>query len=257
GSLIGRLSEVFADQFGDVESNRRVLEAELVHDPEAITTSKGPCGLAAKWAGAPGRSPLVGIAVTVDPDLGEVAWIPLDGDASPCEALAGAELVAHDAKPILRSLLDLGVELDAQVFDTKIAAYLLDPAENRYELNELLGRYCDAELAVSEGGAEPGQLDFSGDAEDEVARTAAREALGTAVLAPALDAALEAQHLQRLFREIEMPLVSVLARMEHVGVGVDADELRRLNEHLTAECRRLEAAIWEDAGEQFNVNSTK
>ncbi len=257
GTLIGRLADVFSEQIGAVESDRRVLEAEVTRLDGPLPAATGPRGLAARWEGAPGRSPLVGVAVTLDPDAGEVAWIPVAGDVSALEPLAGAELIAHDAKPILRSLLDLGVELHATVFDTKIAAYLLDPAENRYELDDLLQRYCDAELAVTEGGAEPGQLDFSGSMEDDVAQTAAREALGVAVLAPALDAALEAQHLQRLFRDVEMPLVSVLARMEHVGVGVDADELRRLNDHLTSECRRLESVIWDDAGEQFNVNSTK
>jgi len=258
GSLTGRLGEAFGDRIGAVETDHVVIEAELV-DPPTLETVDDRIGIAARWEGIPGRSRLAGLAATHDVGAAEVSWLPADShqDRWPELWASGAEVVAHDAKPILRALLDLGLPLPATVFDTKIAAYLLDPAENRYELDDLLGRYCDAELAVTEGEPEPGQLDFSGSAEDDDARRTAREALGVAILAPAVAAAMEAQGLVGLFHEVEMPLVEVLAKMEHVGVGVDADELRRLNEHLTSECRRLEELVWEDAGEQFNVNSTK
>jgi DNA polymerase-1 len=69
--------------------------------------------------------------------------------------------------------------------------------------------------------------------------------------------ALEARGMLALHDEVEVPLVRVLARMEHVGVGVDVEVLRSLNEDLVAECDQLTHQIWEDAGgEQFNVNST-
>jgi DNA polymerase-1 len=71
-----------------------------------------------------------------------------------------------------------------------------------------------------------------------------------------LHAALDAQGLRSLHDEIEVPLVGVLARMEDLGVGVDVDELRRLRDRLLADCERLRAAIVDDAGHDFNVNST-
>src|SRR5690606_15575367 len=71
-----------------------------------------------------------------------------------------------------------------------------------------------------------------------------------------LEQALDAHSLRALNDEIEVPLVRVLALMEHVGVGVDADELRALRDRLTAEVERLRAQVWEDAGVEFNVNST-
>ena len=69
--------------------------------------------------------------------------------------------------------------------------------------------------------------------------------------------ALDAQALRTLNDEIEVPLVRVLAKMEVVGVGVDAAELTALRKHLTAECDRLRLLVIEDAGFEFNINSTK
>ncbi|MFM7252658.1 MAG: DNA polymerase [Ilumatobacteraceae bacterium] len=74
-------------------------------------------------------------------------------------------------------------------------------------------------------------------------------------MSPALEAALEQQGMAVLYRDIENPLVGVLARMEHVGIAVDAGELRRLNERLTAEVERLGAELQRVAGRSFNLNS--
>ena len=116
----------------------------------------------------------------------------------------------------MRSLLDRGIDLRALRLDTAIAAYLLDPAENRYALAELLERYTPHSMATDDAAA--GQLDLGGSAVDDAQR-AARAALAVNRLAPAVEAALEAQGMRRLYDEIENPLVRVLARMEHAGVG--------------------------------------
>lgn len=270
GSLVGRLSEAFGERLGGhLEGHgRTVLEAEVTAvGPDTLTptleqaASGGEVVVAAAWEGAPGRSPLRGVAFVADAAAGEVRWIPPELLVEGLEAFGGLRLVAHDAKPLLRSLLDLGAAEPDLVFDTKIAAYLLDPADARYELGELLERYCDAELAA--GDATPaGELDF-GDGADPVSQVVSRRALGTAVLAPRLAESLHAQGLERLNLEVEVPLVSVLARMEHVGVGVDVEELRRLAAHLSAETERLRSLIIEAANRdvpglgEFNVNSTK
>ena len=70
-------------------------------------------------------------------------------------------VAAHDAKPILRSLLELGADITRLTLDTKLAAYLLDPADTIYGLPELLRRHAELELAT-DGGAPEGQLDFDG-----------------------------------------------------------------------------------------------
>ena len=60
-----------------------------------------------------------------------------------------------------------------------------------------------------------------------------------------------------LYDQVERPLISVLSRMEDVGVGVDVGELTRMRDHLVAEVNRLEVVIHRTAGREFNVNSTK
>lgn len=134
-----------------------VLEAEVTVPGTAVEAAKaleaaiasgvdGPVGVAADWLGDPGRSPLAGLAVVTDAAAGEVAWFPdpatgvLTGCDDQVVALLGGDvpLVAHDAKPLLRSLLGLEVEVSGLALDTKLAAYLLDPADARYDLAELL-----------------------------------------------------------------------------------------------------------------------
>jgi len=138
--------------------------------------------------------------------------------------------------------------------DTAIAAYLLDPAESRYLLDEVLRRYASAELPA-DGAAPEGQLDLEGSTVSAAQRTG-RYALAVDRLIEPLTQALDHQALRALNDEIEVPLVRVLAHMEHAGVGVDADELRGLRDRLNAEVDDLRQQVYDDAGTEFNVNST-
>jgi DNA polymerase-1 len=261
-SLFDRLSDVLAMPIvATGVGGGEVLEAEVERcaDPTAsAATLARPevLDVAAAWAGAEGRSPLLGVAVVVDAVTADVAWVPaahLD-DAAVCAALFGGRPVrAHNAKALMRSLLALGLDLTTLALDTAIAAYLLDPAENRYALGELVARYTPHTLATDDG--EEGQLDLGGTGTDDAQR-AARAALGVHHLAPALEQALEAQGMRRLYDDIENPLVRVLARMEHVGLAVDVDELRRLHQRLTDDCKRLQEEVYAVAGRSFNLNST-
>jgi DNA polymerase-1 len=188
-----------------------------------------------------------------------VLWVPAaQFDAVSAElaaVLCGAPAVAaHDAKPILRSLLGLGHDITRLCLDTKLAAYLLDPADTNYDLPALLLKHAQAELA-DEGTTSAGQLDF-GDSELSVSQTPARLALAVAFLAEPLSASLEAQGLTELNEQIEVPLVRVLARMEYLGIGVDVGVLKDLNDSLTAVAEAERTAIQDAAGEEFNVNST-
>ncbi|NOX28793.1 MAG: DNA polymerase I, partial [Actinobacteria bacterium] len=139
--------------------------------------------------------------------------------------------------------------------DTKLAAYLIDPADSNYDLNSLLLRYCQMEIAGDDSGSD-GQLSFGEDA-SHPSLIAAREALAVDKLAPILDEVMRQRGMRKLYDDIERPLVRVLAKMEQLGVGVDVGELERLRDDLVSECDRLEAAIKEQAGRDFNVNSTK
>ncbi|MEZ5204207.1 MAG: DNA polymerase I [Acidimicrobiales bacterium] len=270
-SLYERLAEALEADLGDLPSGADVLEAEVEHVSDAgracellaaIAAGSGPVAVAATWEGIEGRSPLEGIALVVDPPAAEVAWLSAallgaDGVAGALrDALDVRGVAAHPAKPILRSLLamDDGRALPRVAVDTTLAAYLLDPAESRYSIEDALVRYAHLELPT--GTAAPaGQLDLGGDAVD-IGLLAARRALAVDRLVEPMLAALDANGMRALHDDIETPLVEVLAQMEHVGVGVDRGELEGLNERLTAEVRALAEAIQGDAGEEFNVNST-
>ncbi|MFN7148950.1 MAG: DNA polymerase I [Microthrixaceae bacterium] len=270
-TLVPRLAEAFPAIFGEGSvaalPEVPVLEAEVTvadtvaaaRDALAQLAQLDVVAIAAAWEGIAGRSPLSGLALVSDAAGAEVVWIPgallgeLTDDLRP--VLCGnPRVVAHDAKPIVRSLLDLGADLTRLSLDTKLAAYLLDPAETIYGLSELLRRHAEMELAT-DGGAPEGQLDFDGTSVP-VAQQVGREALAVSYVVEPLSASMEAHGLTRLDDEVEVPLVRVLARMEHLGVGVDLQVLRGLYDSLTEEAERERAGIIEAAGEDFNVNST-
>ncbi len=268
-SLLPRLPDAFPGSFGEGSgsADMNVIEAEVVdaESTDEVAAALAPLAgmqvlaVAAAWRGEPGRSHMEGLAVVIDAELGEVLWVPSDMFAQLGEQLSsllcGDKVVAaHDAKPIVRSLLALDLDLTGLLVDTKLAAYLLDPSDTTYQLGELTRRYLNAELA-DEGVTPAGQLDF-GESTISVALKASRDALGVAVLAGPLLEALEAQGLIRLNDQIEVPLVRVLAKMEHRGVGVDKSVLSALIAQLTDQAETERAAIVEAAGEDFNVNST-
>jgi DNA polymerase-1 len=282
-SLGERLTEALGEDLGLGGEPAEVIEAEVTElatpadalaaleaarTAGAATAAAGaePLAVAAAWEGSEGRTRLEGMAFVTDPAAGAVAWLPagLMADAPVRTALAalvarpdagGRPVAAHQAKALMRSLLAVGVDVRCLALDTAIAAYLLDPAESRYLLEEVLRRYAGAELPA-DGAASEGQLDLDGSGVSAALRTA-RHALAVERLIEPLTRALDDQSLRGLYDDIEVPLVRVLARMEHAGVGVDADELRALRDRLTAEVERLRQAIWDDAGVgEFNVNST-
>jgi DNA polymerase-1 len=251
-----------------VPSELDVIEAEtmVMSDAssavDALKRAADQPGLLAVASAATGVAD--GLAVVVDAARAEVAWIPgrVLADAEVIRALralvdvGGRPLAAHDAKPLMVGLFrSFAIDVRTLTLDTAIAAYLLDPADVRYDLEEVLSRYAVAELPAPAAVVE-GQLDFGGDAV-EPGIEAARRALAVDRLVAPLSAALDAQNLSALNDDIEVPLVRVLARMEEVGVGVDIRELQAIRDHLTGECERLRALVLEDAGVDFNVNSTK
>jgi DNA polymerase-1 len=275
-SLAERLTEALGEDLGVGRPPAEVLEAEVTivespADASALLTrlrehaAGASLAVAAAWEGSEGRTPLEGLAIVTDPAAGEVAWIPvalLTHDAVRIElarlvalpAEGGRPVAAHQAKAMMRSLLDVGVDVRCLAIDTAIAAYLLDPAESRYLLDEVLRRYASAELPA-DGAAPEGQLDLDGSTASAAQRTG-RYALAVDRLIEPLSQALDHQALRALNDEIEVPLVRVLAHMEHAGVGVDADELRALRDRLNAEVDSLRQQVYDDAGTEFNVNST-
>ena len=248
----------------DVESSKSAIVAvtnncQSVKEAIAAITMNATTDLAGAWLGDPGRSELAGLAVVQDVKSSTVCWIPTNFLKSPevKKILTGAfKFRGHNVKPLMRSLLNLEIDLSDMVLDTAIAAYLLDPSESRYEIKQVVSRYLDIEFAASDSKTEDGQLNFeSPDSVSLASTVAATEALGVALVAQTLVDALASQKLTNLYSEIEHPLVRVLAKMEFLGVAVDKVQLTEINKRLTAECLALTKQLHLVAKQEFNLNS--
>ena len=148
-------------------------------------------------------------------------------------------------KAFLRSALLDGIVVDGLNLDTAVAAYLVDASKDATDL--------DALVPFARAEAAPADLFSAGNGHQWASRRIAQ----VSVLVARLTEALNELQLMELYRTIEAPLVSVLARMEAVGIGVDRAALTEIAASLTADAAALEAQVHELAGHPFNVNSTQ
>jgi len=267
-ALSGRVTKAIAGMgaevdLGPVEEQQEIVaevsEAESADAAAVAIDGVESLDIAGSWTGEPGRSELEGVAFVTDPSVSEVMWVPaaMLADAAVAEALAAhIDVRGHNAKPLMRSLLGHGIEMGGLTLDSAIAAYLIDPAEARYELPDLIEKYTNF-ARPSDDAAGSGQLDLDGTSLS-AAELAGRDALAIHHLSGPILASLDAQGMAELYASIENPLVMVLAKMEHVGVGVDVGELEALNKQLTDEVERLVVELREVAGrDELNLNSPK
>ncbi len=148
---------------------------------------------------------------------------------------------AHNCKPLMRKLLERGLPAEGFVFDTAVAAYLLDATRNDYSLATVCSAY----------------LHFTPPAAPEAAGALAGAAASVTALSGVLLQKLREQETDKLYFEVEFPLCRVLAAMETEGILVDREALHSFGEMLgtrIADCERL---IYGAAGKEFNINSTK
>ncbi len=166
----------------------------------------------------------------------------------------GIRKVSHNVKPLMRRLYAAGLPADGFVFDTALAAYLLDATRGSYELPHLCAEQLRFTLATKESVLKQAEgVTLS----DEHAELAALESAATAIsaLREMQESKLERQ--MTLYRDIELPLCTVLAQMEHDGVGVDRAALDRFGKMLGERITDCERVIFDAAGGEFNINSTK
>ena len=161
--------------------------------------------------------------------------------------------VAHDGKEIISTLAEYGVEVRGLEFDTMIAAYLL--GEKTAGLDALALSKLGVEIAPVSQPATARRGMFPEIDPAAVARSVCAEARAIARLRPLLQSELEQQGLMRLFTEVEMPLVAVLARVERNGVMLDSGLLREMSQSLGRQLMSLEKEICGFAGRSFNINS--
>ena len=148
---------------------------------------------------------------------------------------------AHDVKPLMRRLLAVGIDADGFVFDTALAAYLLDATRGKYELPQLAQDYLHTPPAQ----------------EDDPDAQLAAQAVCVQRLQRVLSEKLEAEGMTALLRELELPLCRVLAHMEHDGVPVDRAALEAFSAMLSERIAVCERLIYGYSGEPFNIQSPR
>jgi DNA polymerase-1 len=155
------------------------------------------------------------------------------------------------------SILELhGVRVRGVAFDSMVAAYLLNPDGRNFNLTALANDYLRLPVIEYEE-VTAGKSDFSEVAIVDATRYACQDAHYAWLLKEQLIEKIEAAGLTKVFSELEVPLIPVLASMERAGVKVDADKLRTMSAEFSAELAKLEVGIFEAAGDAFNINSPK
>ena len=221
----------------------------------------------------PTRARLVGISLSIAP--GEAFYVPVGHDYLG----APAQIPKKKALGILRQVLedprvgktgqnikyDLivlhreGIRLAGIDRDTMVLSYLLEPNWGKHNLEKLALAYLGVPKIPYTEVAGKGRAQTTMDkvAIDRVAPYACQDADLAAELGPFLWEKIREKGLEKLYVEIERPLIDLLARMEMWGVRVDPEVLRAISREIEGELRRLEKEIHELAGEPFNIQSPK
>lgn len=206
---------------------------------------------------------LTGVAVYCETGKGSAGMSELffnryDGDWNAfLTALFAADVkkVSHNVKDLMRLLLKNGIPAEGFVFDTALAAYLLDATAGSYDLERLFVTYCNAELPKPVF-TDPEAFSLLG---DRAGAEAAFASHATAVdaLYDLLAPKLAEKQMRPLYDTAELPLCHVLAEMELAGCRVDAGALADFGALMEQRCAALEKTIYAEAGGEFNINSPK
>ncbi len=219
------------------------------------------------------RAPIVGWAFAAAP--GTARYVPLRhagladtpnlpaadvfARIGPVLANPAVAKVGHDLKLAAIAATREGVELGGADFDTTVASYLIDATRSDHSLEG---------LALERAGYRPASAE---EIRGKGAKAVALDAVPAAALstfaceradlplglAPGLDRDLEREGLAGVYRDLERPLIPVLADLERAGVRVDTDALAALARSMQAELDELSARIYAQAGGEFNINSPK
>lgn len=214
----------------------------------------------------PRAADLIGFTIAIDPN--EAFYIPigyLHCDLKSVINIFNEILQDPSIKKIGQNLKydyqifkNEGVCLKGITFDTMIAAYLLDPGKRTYDLDVLATEWLEIEITpFNELVDEKKGRTFSDIPLDKAAEYAAEIGCLPLLLMNNLENELVKQNCMKLFNEIEMPLVSVLAELEWHGMLIDTNLLNQLSEEYKVTLEKLSEEIFQIAGEQINLNSPK
>ncbi len=204
-------------------------------------------------------------------DTGQAAYVPIQAPAG--QPHVDQETALKLIKPLLENeqietigqnlkydiivLRQLGIELKGTLFDTMVADYLLDAGQRNHGIDDLARRYLNHKtIKIKELiGTGKKQRQMNEVHVDLVTDYAAEDADVPFRLYELLHKRLETAGLMELFRDLEMPLIRVLADMEYNGIRLDEQVLQRLSSEFTVRIDDLRSGIYQSAGEEFNIDS--
>jgi DNA polymerase-1 len=251
---------------------------QAVNTPEALRTlAKRLAGLKSlavdteATASQPMWAELVGISLCWQ--AGRAVYLPLKAPLGtptldiaeirtalgPVLADPAVEKIGQNLKYDLILLAESGIELAGPMFDTMIAAHVLDASRDTYRLDALASEFLGRRKLPIEELIGRGRTKITMDAVplDRITPYACRDADLAWQLADVLRKKLQEEGLEDLFGRLEMPLMPVLAVMERTGIAVDAGALKKMEGVLTAQAEKLRNRIVALAGKNFNVDSPR
>ncbi|CAB0503760.1 DNA polymerase I [Corynebacterium diphtheriae] len=250
------------DAQGNVSEDPEEDKPEVVIDHEKLaswlaTRAGQSLALYVRGHGSPASGDAESAAI-VDKQFHAVALDFGDLDADDDQAFAqwiasDSPKYLHEAKAVFHMLAGRGYTLNGIEHDTAIAGYLLRPGQRTYDLKDVYQRHLQRQLGG--GSSESGQLSLL-DAPD--AQELVDSAVAILELSKSLTAQLQAIDAYELYREMELPLVGVLARMEATGICVDVATLREQRDIFVEQVKEEESAARELAGDEtLNLSSPK
>ncbi len=217
---------------------------------------------------------VVGVSFAIEP--GKAAYVPFGHDYLGAPVQLSEAVVLGKLKPLLEDparlkvgqnlkydrnvLLNHGIELQGIAYDTMLESYVLNSTASRHDMDSLARRYLNAETISFEDIAGKGvkQLTFNQIELEQAAPYAAEDADITLRLHQALWGKLSAEPgLAKVFSEIELPLLPVLARMERLGTTIEPKLLHQQSQEIEVRLAELEKQAHELAGQEFNLSSPK
>lgn len=150
--------------------------------------------------------------------------------------------IGHDFKPVCVYLKNRGVNLQGIYMDTMIGAYLIDPAKDNYRIETVMREFLNIDISC-----------------DESSKQQILQGIAAIIfkLSGVISDEIKQNQQQYLLDNIEIPLIYVLADMEHIGFKVDVQELNKIGTEIDKRIECLVNSIYMLAGEEFNINSTK
>ena len=249
--------ESFSDFINELKK-----QSSFAFDTE--TTSSEPMraelvGLSFSWQAGkafyiPVRGPLMLTEEEQPLDLKQVI-----NDLGPVFQDESVKKCAHNAKYDIIVLWHYGIQVRGLVFDTMVGNYLLNPSERQHNLDALSLHYFNVTKISIKSLIGVGKKEKTMDqvSINKVSDYACEDADMTWRLWELLEPQMQELNLERLMTEVEVPLIYVLAKMEHNGVSLDVEYLNQMSKELLKELQSLEKMIFNLAGKKFNINSPK